>query len=211
MLRIVENYDGTDREINEALARVYDAFHVEERWCIRRLDASDIERWFRDTSPGENALCFMGDNVAGFGFAWQASGSNSVWIVIDASAPIELQMHTARSLLAWARLSFERRGIRGVADLRCGFWFGHMHRMMTDLLRASGPEISWGTLMVYQGGTERYTAPRGYNIRPCSLADVPRIVEVVNAAFSGYEWWHPISVEDVSRHIERERYLLRSA
>ncbi len=204
-MRIVERYDGSDHGINEAVAELLNASVIDERWSYRRIDIDEVESWFRSSwfDPEELALCFVDRRLVGLVWAWQALRSNSVSLSVDPSLPKDLRRRIVEALLAWARLSFERRGVRGSVDIRCGTWFSYLHREIVEVLESPRIEISWGTMMVYRGSGAKHGIPPGYSVRRGELSDLPRIVEVLNAAFSKYEWWYPIEVEELRRRIEK--------
>ena len=138
----------------------------------------------------------------GFTWVWRAAGSNTVWVIADRSVPTWVLTDVVRSALAWARLALERAGLRGVADVRCGFWSGWLHRLVEGVVGA-GLAASWGTLMVYSGGASSYAPPSSYGVRLCSPGDATSIARVVNRAFSQYVWWHLVSPEDVLTRLRR--------
>ncbi len=212
MLKLLVGYSGSSRRINEELARLFNACRsVDITWSTRRVYLDDIELMSRSTwfSPEEFALVFLESRVIGLGWAWALPRSNRVSLCIDPGLPMGLAEEVAKAILGWARHSFDSRGIRGVVSVSAWYEHGYFHRLLREVLDGAPiVETTWGTLMVFRGLEQKPRLPDGYRARPASLEDIPRIVEVVNRAFSIYSWFSEWREEDIRKYYERYRFAM---
>ncbi len=212
MLRIVVGYRGGDRAIDLGIAELYNTCRsIDISWYARRSDISDVKVMFESTwfDPQEFALVFMGSRVVGLGWAWELPRTNRIAMCVDSRLPIGIVEECTRSILGWARHSFESRGIRGVVRISAWCEYGYLHRVLKHVLDgAPYIETTWGTLMVFRGFERKYELPKGYRVRIASVDDIPRIVDVVNRAFSVYDWFEAWNPEDIRKYYEKYGYTM---
>ncbi len=204
MLRIVEGYDGSDASVNVAVVRLYEAYWGRDGWAVKRIDPGEVSRWF--SAPGGKALFYLGGVLVGAAWAWTAGATGSIWLLFDCTLPAGAGLRLASCMLAWSRLSLLGRGVRGVADVRCGFWHGPAHRAVRLALGGCGVDVSWGTLMVLEGWEPlRRPPPRGVALEDCRAVDEEELAQLLNEAFAGYEWWSPLTSEDLRQRLNRRQ------
>ena len=82
------------------------------------------------------------------------------------------------------------RSIRGVTNIGAWYEYGYFHRLLRRVLEGAPIiEKPWGTLMVFKGFESRPRSPEGCRARSAEPKDILRVVEVVNKAFSIYDWF----------------------
>ena len=214
MLRVVQGYGGSCKDLNKDIAELYNECRsVSVVWAMRSKSLSDIDDMFSSSwfNPEELGLVFLDDKLIGLAFSRysEVTLTGYLGMCVRPYLSTYLIKDVIKTILSWCRYNLEVRGGRGIVEV--GGWDknGFFYRLIKDVISPIPyMEDYRATLMVFKGFSFTPKVPKGYRIREGSINDLPHIVRVYNEAFSVYDWVRPWSLNDALRFYRKFSPLL---
>ena len=189
---------GYSRSMGARLALLLEKCHggLEEPWATRVYRAPDVEQFLTALRGrgGDYRVLAWGSRPLGLVYCWPPSGGRvEIGVCVESCLPGSTRRDAIGELLGYAS-TFCVDG-DSVAEISSGFEHGALYSWLVE---AIGPSIvvHRATLMKLHGRLAKIGARRvpGYSFRPaCIYKDLERLVEVYNLAYSGYQWFRPLS------------------
>ena len=207
MLKLVEDYDGSDEVVNRGVADIVNASRMidcDMARAVRSIDASEAGEWFRDRGRESNCIAFLGSKIVGFSFMYDTASYTYLWIAVDPRIGLSMGVKVVEELVEWGLRTRVRKGFRKPLRIGAGLEHGYMYTLLRRVLPSYVEEHS-ATLMHLEKVWTNAVELRGYRVRRGGVEDYRVIAKIFNEAFSQYPWFRPWDPDYVRRYLENRK------